>query len=150
MRALQSADTDLIRGNLDKYIDQFTERAAQGGKNWEHLIDKDEARVTLYRLLDDEHPYLNIWISDSGTHLFIGAVSPMWWSKKPWLLEQMFCRIRPGPVGNLWQELDDLGRDLGCAAIVFGTSLAKRDAALGRLLVRGGYTQESTQYIKEI
>lgn len=128
--------------------DRLVQRADRDGKNWAARIDKDTAIARVRAILSNEDDGVTAAIL-ADTHLLFVSVGRMWWSDKPWLIEQWYMRVAPGRSDPM-AAIDKMAADLGCYAVGFGTSLAPNDRALGRLLERSGYRLESTQYIKDL
>jgi hypothetical protein len=127
--------------------DKAVERSARDGKKWDTRLDRNEAVARARLILNDSIPGVRAYIL-CDTHLMFASIGKMWWADKPWLIEQWYMRVAPGRSNPL-AAVEKLADDNGCAATVFGTSLAAKDVALGRLLERSGYRIESTQYIKD-
>lgn len=132
---------------VPELFDKAVQRADRDGKHWAQRLSKDEAVAKVRGILDGEVAGVYAIVL-ADTHLMFVSVGNVWWSDKPWLLEQWYMRIAPGRSDPL-AAVDELAKDLGCSTVVFGTSLSPNDRALGRLLERSGYQLESTQYIKD-
>lgn len=133
---------------VPELFDKAVQRADRDGKHWAHRLTKDAAVAKVRGILDDEVAGIYAVVL-ADTHLMFVSVGNMWWSEKPWLIEQWYMRVAPGRSDPM-AAIDKMAADLGCESIAFGTSLAPNDRALGRLLERSGYRLESTQYIKDV
>jgi hypothetical protein len=129
---------------------QMIARSAESGKDWATRLDANLALARFATLLDgDEVPGIKaVVLGDS--HVLLYSISTPWWGGPPWLAEQFYVRVAKGPTSYAMQAVEDLAKDNECKTIVFATSLAARDDGLSRLLRRYGYTQESTQHIKDL
>lgn len=136
-----------VADNVYALADKFVARADRGDKTWTHLIDRDAVALAIRDAVAGHGPLKAIIVED--THLFVYTVASPWWDSRPWMMEQFYCRLRPGR-GDPLAAVEELARDLGCAVVGFATSFAPRDAALGRLLARSGYIPQSSQHMKEL
>lgn len=124
-------------------------RADRRGKAWAGRMNYQDVVAALRRIVAGEHPAMRAVVL-CDTHLFVYCVGPVWWDDHTnWLIEQFFVRIGPGDTDPL-AAIEELAVALCCKHVVFGTSLAPDDEALGRYLATAGYTKESSQYIKEV
>lgn len=149
MRDLFTQEREHLLLGLPELAEKFLSRAERKGKNWKNLVDPHAIYYHMEQALTGNSQDLTVVVNDAGTHLLMYSLGSIWWGKGTMLIEQFYCRFRSGPAGDVLGEIEALGRDIGCSAVVFATSLAN-DKALGRLLARQGYTQESTQHIKEL
>ncbi len=131
------------------YADMMA-RSSESGKSWATRIDPDLALKQFARLLDGQPvPGVKaVMLGDS--HVLLYSVSTPWWGGAPWLAEQFYVRVGRGPVDTAMRAIEQLAEHEQCGTIVFATSLAARDASLSRLLFSYGYSQESTQHIKDL
>lgn len=134
--------------NIDLLVGRFIRRAQQAGKSFGQMIDPDATFIAVHAALEGEHPELQAVVL-GDTHILLYSLARPWWSCETWLIEQFYGRIAKGQSDPLGSLDFFAGDHLGVSKIVFGTTLAN-DAALGRLLAQSGYTQQSTQYIKEL
>jgi len=125
-------------------------RSAESGKTWASRLDPDKALARFAMLLDGEDvPGVRaVVLNDS--HIFLYTVASPWWGGDNWLAELFYIRVARGSTPLAMEAIELLARDSFCSSIVFATSLAARDASLGRLLHQYGYKQESTQHIKDV
>jgi hypothetical protein len=129
----------------------MVERSAESGKTWATRLEPTQALQAFAKLLDGgELPNGVKAVMLEDSHVLLYAVSSPWWNTDRWLSEQFFIRVGRGSTDKAMAALDSLARGLGCTQIVFATSLAARDVSLSRLLSRFGYSQESTQHIKDL
>lgn len=124
-------------------------RAAAGGKGWGALLDLD-ACLGVFRMLSEQEAcgeLRAVVVNDS--HFLVYSVGAPWFMPGLSLLvEQFFMRIGRGVGDKALHEIERFAKSLGCKGILMATSLAASDAALGRLLGRAGYAQESSQHLK--
>jgi len=145
---------EVLWAQRDRLFDQLIERSSRDGKTWGTRTDKEAAWGKLLPLFFQpattlQQGQLAGWVLNDSHLVFCSLGSP-WWTEDVWFIEQFFLRVGKGSNTAAMLALDILALDLGATTIVFGTSLAANDAALGRLLGRAGYTPQSQQYIKEL
>jgi hypothetical protein len=127
------------------------ERSARDGKAWATFLDPD-ACIGVFEFLA-EHEDLGglrcAIVNDS--HLIAYCIAPMWFAPtKPLLVEHFFMRVGRGSSDEAMEQIKQLGRDSGCAAVLMATMLAPDDEALGRLYQRAGGVKHSSQYLMEL
>jgi hypothetical protein len=126
-------------------------RSERDGKTWAQFLDRD-ACVSVFQWLAEHEELAGLRcaiVNDS--HLFAYCVAPMWFAPdKPLLVEQFFMRVARGSADDAMQDIKQLARDNGCAAVLMATMLAPDDEALGRLYVKHGGSLHSSQYLLEI
>lgn len=137
--------------NIERLCQEAVHRSRRDGKSFADLIDHEKALATVLGLLRGEQLSGIDAAVLNDSHLLVYSVGAPWFSGEAvWLIEQFYIRVGPGSSTAALAAVDELGRSLGCSAVVFGTSLAASDKALGRLLVRQGYLPQSSQLIKEL
>ena len=128
------------------------QRSGRDGKRWGEILDVDAALAVFQHL--SEHESLGgelcaVIVNDS--HFFAYSVSPLWFVPgAKFLLEQFWMRVGRGSGTAALDQVEDLGRSLGCRYVLMATSLAANDEALARLLRRRGYFPHSSQHLKEL
>lgn len=126
-------------------------RSERDGKSFADLIDHNAALSTVESLLRGEPSEGVQAVILNDSHLLVYSVGAPWFAGQDvWLIEQFYMRVGRGSSDAALDAVDELGRSLGCSTVVFGTSLAPSDKALGRLLERRGYLPQSSQLIKEL
>ena len=140
-----------LLANCVELYEAMIGRSLRDNKRFADNIDHDAALGTVVSLLQGaELPGINAVILNDS-HLLVYSVAQPWFSgTELWLIEQFYMRVGRGNSDAALDAVDDLGRSLGCGRVVFGTSLAASDKALGRLLERRGYSPQSSQLIKEL
>jgi hypothetical protein len=126
-------------------------RSERDGKTWAQFLDA-QACIDLFAWLavhEELQGLRCVIVNDS--HLLAYCVAPMWFAPdKPLLVEQFFMRVARGSSDAAMEDVKQLARDNGCAAVLMATMLAPDDDALGRLYERHGGVKHSTQYLMEI
>lgn len=139
-----------IVANGPETVAALLQRSARDGKRWAELLDP-EAAVGLFAWLAESEE-LNglraVIVNDS--HLFAYSVGPLWFARGTWLIEQFFMRVGRGSTAGALHAIEEFGRAQGCQHVLMATVLAADDAALGRLLHRHGYAQQSSQHYKDL
>jgi hypothetical protein len=127
------------------------ERSAPGGKVWGQLLDVD-ACLSVFQLLAEQEDAGGLrCVIANDSHLFAYCMTQFWFMPRvPVLAEQFLLRVGRGPSSTALDEIEDLGRQVGCKFILMATSLAASDEALGRLFRRRGYSPQSSQHLKEL
>lgn len=143
-----------LADNADDLMAVALERTAKGkGRLWQDEIDLDFVIGQFYMLLMDgrsELPGLRAAVLNKS-HLLMYTVQTSWLNpKKRWLTEQFFLRIGKGSSDDAFAALETLAADQGATTIIMATALAPRDAALGSLYQRHGYSLQSSQWIKQV
>jgi len=122
----------------------------KGGKQWASVLDVESALELLEELAETPVVAGVRAAILNGTHLFVYSVASPWYARnKVILAEQFFLRIAPGDSKGAYEAIEALASDFEATHIVMATALAKDDARLGMLYEAQGYTQQSTQYVKE-
>lgn len=85
----------------------------------------------------------------SGSHLLLFHVHAPWYSTERVLSEELFVRVRPGPLADALAAAATLASDYSCKHVAMGSLLSSNSAAHSRLLRMHGYTPVSTLLIKE-
>lgn len=133
---------------IDRVFARLTSRGSKGDE-WTGRVDVDAAWQVFERLLEGETIQGLNAVVLNGSHLFIYSLGAAWFNPdEPWLIEQFFIRLFPGPSDGAFEAIEELAEDLGASATVMATSLAPDDASLGRLYEAHGYRLQSSQYIK--
>lgn len=123
---------------------------ARTTKLWEGTTDVTGALDVFHRIADGNQPPGLDAVVLNGSHLLLYSLAAPWWNPtEVWLSEQFFIRIGRGPTACAFAAIEQLASDLGASHIVMATGLAKSDEALGKLYSRFGYSQQSTQHVKE-
>lgn len=137
--------------NSVRLYEGVLDRSLRDNKRFADNIDHDAALGTVILLLQgNDIPGINAVILNDS-HLLVYSVAQPWFSgSELWLIEQFYMRVGRGSSDAALDAVDELGRSLDCGRVVFGTSLAPSDKALGRLLERRGYLPQSSQLIKEL
>jgi hypothetical protein len=139
----------VVLENMDRLIDSVFARSDSLVKTWGSRVSKPAITEFMTDLCKGKQLAGIDAFDLCGTHLFVCTISRPWWDDSLWLMEQYYMRLARG-VSDPLSAVDRIAEDHGCKTIVFGTSLARRDAALGRMLTSSGYSHQSTQYMKEI
>lgn len=124
----------------------------QGRKAWGDMVDFDKAleQIQLMANVDTAFGQNLFAVVLNGTHLFVFSVSNPWYAPlERWLVEQFFLRIAPGDAGGAYEAIELVAKDFQASRIIMATAFAANDAALGKVYQAHGYTQQSTQYVKE-
>lgn len=141
---------ELITRDMKAIYAAVLSRSERDGKDWNNRVNANDALEVIVSLMFNEGPPGLEAVVLNDSHLLLFSVGNPWWSKTPWLIEQFYIRLARGPSDKALAALDELAADRKCTSIVFGTSMAAKDAALARLLGRAGYTPQSQQLIKEL
>ena len=135
---------------LWKAPDEMKRVFAKSKPEWEKSIDFDGALRTIQRIADGRPVQGVDAVILNDSHLFVYSVLSPWWQPgERWLTEQFFVRIGRGFTSCAFHAIDLLAEDYRASKIVMATGLAKSDEALGKLYRRFGYSQQSTQHVKE-
>jgi hypothetical protein len=127
------------------------QRSERDGKVWAQFLDP-EACVSVFQWLAEHEELAGLrCVIVNDSHLLAYCVAPMWFAPdKPLLVEQFFMRLARGSSDQAMDDIKQLARDNGCAALLMATMLAPDDEALGRLYRKHGGAQHSTQYLMEL
>lgn len=126
-------------------------RSREGGKDWAPMVDL-RAVTRAYEAMAMGHirdGLKTAILNDS--HLITYSMGSPWYAPRQFfLIEQFFIRIAPGPTDLAFAALDDLAKEEEADAIVMATAFAPNDADLAATYARYGYSQQSTQHIKQL
>lgn len=137
------------RGIPKRLFQRSLDRADREDKSFTSGLNPDECYDIFLGLCRGEYMDGLQGVVLNDTHLFLYTVSRLWFKKGDWLIEQFYMRLNPRLIGNPLETLTGFARALDVQGIIFATMMAN-DNALGSLLQGAGYTQQSTQYVKEL
>ena len=132
--------------NIDSILDAVIRKAE---KEWAVTLTREVAIATLEKMGREEKPFGLYASVLNDSHLLIWSFAAPWYAgDQRWITEQFFLRIGKGATKDAFTAIDLLARNIGATGVVMATSLARNDAALGRLLAGQGYQPMSSQHFK--